>query len=112
MRNPETDEFKDIIQSYYKDQKKKFDIVTLSVMWKKNGLPINKIFVRSVIKIRKPYLFEPNMIELPFLLEVSAYDYIDQFNKECVNDEIDIIFISVLKDFTFFHYMNQPRSML
>ena len=115
MRNPELDKFKDIIQSYYNDHKKKFDNFTLSVMWKKNGLLINKISVPSVIKIRKPLLFELSMIELPIMLKISAYDYLDQFKKEFVNDEfdeIDIIFMSDLNDITLFPYIDQAKSML
>ena len=75
---------------------------------------INKISVPSVIKIRKPHLFEPNIIELPIMLKIPACDYLDQFSKESVNDkvdEIDIIFISDLNDITFFHYIIQPKSM-
>ena len=75
---------------------------------------LNKISDPSVIKIRKPHLFEPNMIQLPIMLKILAYDCLDQFSKECVNDEvdeIDIIFLSNLNDITFFHYMNQPKSM-
>ena len=112
VRNPEIGKFKDIIQLYYNDHKKKFDIFTVSVMWKKNNMFIYKISVPSVIEIRKPHLFEPSIIELPIMLKISAYDYLDQFNKECVNDEvdeIDIIIISDLNDITFFHYMDQPK---
>ena len=55
------------------------------------------------------------MIELPIVLKVLAYDFLDQFNKECIFnevDEINIIFISDLKDITFFQYMDQSKSML
>ena len=53
------------------------------------------------------------MIELPNMLKTSTYDYLDQFNKECVNDEVDEIdkmFIYDLKDIIFFQYMNQPSQ--
>ena len=82
VRNPEIDNFKDIIQSYCNDHKKKFDNFTLGIMRKKNDWIINRISVPSVIKIRKPFFFEPSMIQLPLMLKKSAYDYLDQFNKE------------------------------
>ena len=84
-------------------------------MWKESGLLINKISIPSEIKIRKSRLFEPSIIEVPIMLKISAYEYLDQFNKECVNgevDEIDIVFISDFDDITFFYYMDQPKSML
>ena len=89
---------------YYDKHKKKFDDFTVCVMWKKNDLLINKISVPSVTRIRKPHFFEPNMIEIPIMLKVPAYDYLDQFNKECVNDKVDefnIILISDLNDILF-----------
>ena len=43
----------------------------------------------------------------------SCYKYIqDYFLIENLHDEINIIFISDFKDITFYHYMNQPKSML
>ena len=65
--------------------------------------------------MRRTHLFELSLVELPIMLKIPACDYLDQFNKECVNDEIDeidIIFISDLDDNTFFHYMEQPKLML
>ena len=48
------------------------------------------------------------MTELPIMLKVPAYDFLDQFDKECVLDKVDeinIIFISDLDDISFTHYM-------
>ena len=43
----------------------------------------------------------------------SCSEYIgDYFFIDSVYDEIIIIFISDLKGITFYHYMNQPKSML
>ena len=75
---------------------------------------INKISLPSMITLRKPHLFEPNKIELPIVLKVSPYHFLDQFDKECILDEVDennIKFISDLTVMTFFHYMAQPKSM-
>ena len=54
------------------------------------------------------------MIELPIVLRVSPIDFPDTFDRKINNevDEINMIFMSDLKDIEFFYYMNQPRSML
>ena len=81
----------------------------------KDEILINKISFPSTIKNRNPHLFEPNMIELPIKSKILAYDFLDQFNKEYVIGDVEnnnIIFISDLNDITFFHYMDQPKSML
>ena len=65
--------------------------------------------------MRRTYSSELTVVELPIMLKIPAYDYLDQYNKECVIDkidEIDIIFISDVDDITLFHYMEQPNSML
>ena len=64
---------------------------------------------------RETTFFKPSMIELPIVLKVPAYDSLDQFDKECILDEVDeinIIFVSHLEDVSFTHYMIQPKSML
>ena len=76
---------------------------------------VNKISVPSVVKVRKVDLFEPVMIDFPIMLKISAFDYLYHFSKECVNDEvdeIDIIFTSDIDDITFFHYKDQPKTLL
>ena len=55
--------------------------------------------------MRRTHLFVLSLVELPIVLKIPAYDYLDQNNKDCVNDEvdeIDIIFISDLDDISFF----------
>ena len=84
-------------------------------MWVKIVLIVNKKSRLRLITFWKAHLFEPSMIELPIMLKVPGYDFLDQFNKECVMDEVgesNIKFISDLKDMTFSHYMTQPKSML
>ena len=114
VRNPEIDKYKDILQSYYDEHKKKLDNFTVCVMWKKNDILISKISVPSTITLEKQHLFQPCMVELPIVIRVSPLDFLDTFDRNINNevDEIDIIIISDLKDFTFFHYMDQPKSML
>ena len=42
-----------------------------------------------------------------------CFEYIgDYFSIGKLYDEINIIFISDFKDITFYHHMNQPKSML
>ena len=83
-------------------------------MWKKNDALINKISVPSTITLEKPYLFKSSMIELPIVVRISPLDFLNTFDRNINNevDEIIIIFISDLKDNSFFHYMAQTKSML
>ena len=110
----EIDKYKDIIQPYYNNHKKKIDDFTVCVMWKKNEKIINKISVPSTITLEKPHLFEPSMVALPIDISVSPVDFLDTFDRN-IKDEVDeivIIIISDLRDKTFSHHMAQPRSML
>ena len=49
-------------------------------------------------------------------MKVSEREFLDIVDRNCayniISDEIDIIFISKLKEMTLQHYMKQPRSML
>ena len=114
MRNPRIIKFKDIIQPYYDEHKKKLDNFSVCVMWKKIEVIIIKISVPSTIILEKPHLFKPSMIELPIVIRVSPFDFLDTFGRNINNevDEINIVFISNLVDITFSHYMAQPKSMV
>ena len=113
VRNPKSDTFKDIVQSYNDKHKRKFDNFTVCVIRMKNGLIVNTISVPSIITREKPHLFKPSMIELPIVIRVSPLEFVDTFIRNINNevDEINIIFISDLKDLTFSHYIAQPKSM-
>ena len=113
-KKPEIDKLKDIIQPYYSNHRKKFDNFTICFMWKKNDVLINKISVPSTSTLEKPYFFKSSMIELPKVVRVSCLDFLDTFAKSKNNevDEINIIFLSDLKDISFFHYTAQPKSLL
>ena len=114
IRNPEIDKFRDIIQSYYDEQKKKFDNFTVCVMWKKNDLLINEISAPSTITLEKPIFFQPCMIELPIVIRVSRLDFLDTFDRNIKNevDEINIFVLSDLKNMTLSQHLAQPKSML
>ena len=83
-------------------------------MWKKNDVLINNVFVPSTITIEKPHLSKSSIIGLPIVVRVLPLDFLDTFDRNISNevDEIKTISISDLTDITFFHYMDQPKSML
>ena len=53
---------------------------------------------------------------MPFYVKVSLNEFQNLIDRGCeyniITDEINIIFISKLKDITISQYMEQPRSML
>ena len=114
VRNPELSNFKDTFQLCYDQHKKKFDNLSICVMWKKVDVIINKISVPSTITLEKPYLFQPSMIELPIVVRVSRFDFPDTFGRHINKnvDEINIILTINLNDMTFSLYMAQPISIL
>ena len=83
-------------------------------MWKQNDVLVNKISIPSLITLYKPHLSKPCRIELPLAITVSPIDFLKTFDKNINNeaDEIKIMFISDLKDTTFFHSMEQTKPML
>ena len=105
VKNDEIDKLKDILQSYYDEHKKKFDNFSVCVKWKKNEVLINKIPVSIKVTLEKPRLFKPSMVELPLVIRVSPLDFLDTFDRNIKNevDEINMKFISDLKDMTFSH---------
>ena len=115
VRNIEFYVLKDIIQPYYNNHKKKFENFSVCVMWMKNGLIVKKISVPSTIPLQKPNLFKPSLIGLPIEVRVPSFGFLDTFDSDCINEEIDeknIAFTSDLKDMSLSHYMAQPKSML
>ena len=63
--------------------------------------------------IEKRYKTSHDDVGMPLTLIGPCVDYLDRFYfHNDFFDEINIIFISDLKDITFFRYMQQPRSML
>ena len=107
---------KNILQSYCDEHKKKFNELTVTIIWKKNDMIINKISILRTITLQRTHMFKPDMFEIPIYVEVSEREFLDIFDRNCayniLSDEIDIIFLSKLKEITLQHYMKQPRSML
>ena len=77
---------------------------------------INKISVPRTITLQRTDMIKPDMFDIPIYVEVSKCDFQDIVDINCaynkISDEIDIISISILKEITLQHYMEQPRSML
>ena len=82
-------------------------------MWKKIMF-LNRISVPSTNTLENPHLFKSSMIELPINVKVSPLDFLDPFDRNINHevDEINIIFISDLKDIKLSQFMDQPKSML
>ena len=116
VKNNDINKFKDILQSYCDEHKKKFNEFTVMIIWKKNDMIINKISIPRIITLRRTHMFKPDMIEIPIYVEVTEREFLDIVDRNCVyntiSDKIDIIFVSKLGEITLQHYMIQPRSML
>ena len=84
-------------------------------MWKKNDVLINKVSISSTITLEKPYLFKPNMIELPIVVRVSPLDFLNtvvgKINNEV--DEINIISYPILKiSHFYFIWLNRNQCFV
>ena len=77
---------------------------------------LNTISIPCTITLRRTHMFKPDMFEIPIYIAVSKREFLDIVGRNCaynkISDEIDIIFISKLKEMTLQHYMKQPRSIL
>ena len=71
VKNIDINKFKDILQSYYSEHKKKLKEYTVRIIWKKNEMIINKISIPCSITLRRTHLFKPDMFYLPIYIEVS-----------------------------------------
>ena len=67
----------------------------------------------SNVVVEKRYRIAADYVGPLFRIE-SCDEYLDSLDLDQCNfcDEINIIFISNLKDITFVHFMEQPKSML
>ena len=115
-KNNDINKFKDFLQSYCDEHKKKFNEFTVTIIWKKNDMIINKISIPLTITLQKTHMFKPDMFKIPIYVKVTEREFLDIVDRNCiyytVSDEIDIIFLSKLREMTLQHYMKQPRSML
>ena len=116
IKNNDIIKFKDILQSYCDEHRKKFNEFTVMIIWKKNDMIINKISIPRLITLQRTHILQPDLFEIPIYVKVSEREFPNIVDRNCVYNiisvEIDIIFISKFKEMTLHHYMKQPRSML
>ena len=115
VKNNDINKFKDILQSYCDEHKKKFNDFSVMIIWKKNDMIINKTSIPRTITLQRTHMFKPNMFEIPVYVKVTEREFLDIVDRNCVyntiSDEVDIIFKSKLREMTLQHYMKQPISM-
>ena len=115
-KNNDFNKYKEILQSYYDEHKKKFNKFIIRNIWKKKDMIINKISVPCTITLRRIDMFKPDMFQIPIYVEASKREFQDIVDRNCayniISDEIEIMFISKFKEMTLQNYMKQPRSIL
>ena len=112
VNKDEFDNFKGIFESHYVSHKKKFNSFGVFLVCKIIGKVSNKVKLPSSLVMEKKFTAFGKMVDGECELR-PCFEYIDDYffiNK--LYDEINIIFIPEFKDITFYHYMNQPKSML
>ena len=116
VKSIDVNKFKNLLQSYCDEHKKKFIEFTVTIISKKNDMIKNKISIPRKITLRRTHMFKPDVFEIPIYVKVSERDFLDIVDRNCayniISDEIGILFISKFKEITLQHYMKQPRSML
>ena len=116
VKNNDITKFKNILQSYYDEHKKKFNESFITIIWKKNEMIVNKISIPCTITLQRTHMLQPDMFDKPLYVKVSKREFPDIVDRNCVynmiSDEIDIKFISKFKEITLQNYMKQPRSRL
>ena len=112
VNKDEFDNFKDFFESHYVDHKKKFNSFGVLRVFKMNGEVSNKVNLPPSLVMEKKYAAFGKVLDGECGIK-PCYKYIDDsFFIDNLYDEIIIIFISDFKDITFYHFMNQPKSML
>ena len=116
VKNIDINKFKDVLQSHCDEHKKKFKDFTVTIIWKKNDMILNNISISRSITLQRTHMFKPDMFEIPIYVKLSEREFLDivdgNYVYNIISNEIDILFISKLKEMTLQHYMKQPRSML
>ena len=126
LRNDEIDKYKEILQSYYDKQKRKFGNFSVWIIWKKENEIVRETKLPDKVIVEKRCYIAPDINLIT--MKLIRYD-VNKISKilmglcvhyldTCYNfandfcDEKSIIFISDLRDISFFHFMKQPKSML
>ena len=111
MNKDEFNNFKGIFKSHYINHKKSFNNFNVLIVSKTNG--------KVTVNIKLPSLFVMEKKKSAFRKIVyykcglrQCFESIDDcFFIDDLYDEINILCISDSKDITFYHHMNQPKSM-
>ena len=108
----EFNNFKDIFKSHYVSHKKKFFSFGVLIVCKINEEVSNKVKLPSSLVMEKKYTAFGKVFDGECWIR-PCFEYIDDyFFIDTLYDGINVLFISDFKDITFYHYMNQPKSML
>ena len=108
----EFDNFKDSLKSHYVSHKKKFNNFGILIVCKMKGEVTNEVKLPSSLIKERKYSASGKIVYYKCGLR-PCFDYIDDyFFIDDLYDELNFIFISDFKDITFYHYRNQPKSML
>ena len=75
VKNNDINKFKDILLSCCDEHKKKFNEFTLTNIWKKNDMIINKISIPRRITLRRTHMFKPAVFEIPIYVKVSEREF-------------------------------------
>ena len=83
VKNNDINKFKDILQSYCDELKKKFNEFTVTITWKKNDMIINKISIPRTIMLQRTHMFKPDMFEIPIDVKVSEREFLNIVDRNC-----------------------------
>ena len=90
--------FKNILLSYCDEHEKKFNEFTVTIIWKKNDMIINRISIPCRITLRRTHMFKPDVFKIPIYVKVSEREFLDIVDRTCANniisDEVNRIFVS------------------
>ena len=94
------------------NKKKKFNGFDVLIVYKMNGEVSNKVKLPSSLVMERKYTAFGKILDGESGIK-PCFEYIDDyFFIDNLYDEINIIFISDFRDISFYHYLNQPKSML
>ena len=117
MKNVKVSEFKDEFNPYFTEHSRKFKFFTISVLLRlyNEEHPLNeKINVSNYVtyNIESEYYSTYTTVPAPDFLQRVIKIYLSHRCSPQIIPEIEIVFISDLKDITRQHYLELPKSML
>ena len=108
------EKIKEIILPYLNNHNKNFERFTVRLDWLKDNVIKDAVNIPNMMILQKCYKrgLQDDGEEILSLVTCDVYlsEFHDMMTEK--SDEVHIIFTSDLRDITFFHYMQQPKSML